>query len=301
MKVADFDIHEPVPQLREPHAFAMIRPWVDVGSVASTTLTQLEHHFAAKEAGRLARPGMFFDFTRYRPTIRLVEGRREVTIPNSIINYAQTQDGPDFLFFHLLEPHAFGEDYTDSVLEVFKFFGIRRYCRLGGMYDVVPHTRPLLVTGDTGSVPTKGNAGNLRRRKSTYQGPTTILNLVADGVPKLGLDLENMNFMVHLPQYAQLDEDYTGVARLLEVLSSIYDLPPDLAPTGKGQEQYSELDKAVERSPELKALVQRMESHYDSEEAASDREASPPAPLSPEVEQFLQEMDRRFGDSLQTS
>ena len=301
MKVADFDIHEPVPQLREPHAFAMIRPWVDVGSVASTTLTQLEHHFAAKEAGRLARPGMFFDFTRYRPTIRLVEGRREVTIPNSIINYAQTQDGPDFLFFHLLEPHAFGEDYTDSVLEVFKFFGIRRYCRLGGMYDVVPHTRPLLVTGDTGSVPTKGNAGNLRRRKSTYQGHTTILNLVADGVPKLRLDLENMNFMVHLPQYAQLDEDYTGVARLLEVLSSIYDLPPNLAPTGKGQEQYSELDKAVERNPELKALVQRMESHYDSEEAASDREASPPAPLSPEVEQFLQEMDRRFGDSLQTS
>ena len=297
MKVGNFELHEPVPELREPHAFITIRPWVDGGSVATTTLAQLERHFQAKEAGKLARPGNFFDFTRYRPTIRLIEGRREVIIPNSIIQYAKTEEGPDFLFFHLLEPHSFGEDYSESVLDVFKHFGIKRYCRLGGMYDVVPHTRPLLVTGDFGSVPVKGDGENLRKRKrkSTYQGPTTILNLVTDGVAKLDPEVETINFTVHLPQYSQLEEDYMGTSRLLEVLSSIYDLPPDLAPTDKGNEQYSELDKVVERNSELKNLVKRMESDYDAQEAASQEEASPPPPLSSEVEQFLEEMDRRFG------
>ena len=296
MRIGAFELHEPVPELREPHVFTMVRPWVDVGSAVTITLSRLERHFGAKELGKLSRPGNFFDFTRYRPTIRLVEGLREVTIPNSVINYAQPEGGPDLLFFRLMEPHAFGENYANSVLEVLKYLGIRRYCRLGAMYDAVPHTRPLLVTGDTGGVPMKGNAGNLRTRQSTYEGPTSIMNLVSDGMPKLDLEIDTMYFTVHLPQYVQLEEDYAGAARLLEVLSSIYDLPPDLPPTSRGQRQYSEMAKAIERNTELKELIQRMESQYDAEEAAREEEASPPTPLSPEVEQFLQEMDQRFGD-----
>ena len=296
MRIGAFEIQEPVPELREPHAFTMVRPWVDVGSVVSITLARLERHFEAKELGKLARPGTFLDFTRYRPTIRLVDGDREVTVPNSIIKYAQPPDGPDLMFFHLLEPHAFGEDYADSVLEVFEHFAIGRYCRLGAMYDAVPHTRPLLVTGDTGGVATTGNAGNLRKRKSAYQGPTSITNLVAEGLSKLGRSIDTMNFMVHLPKYLQAEEDYAGAARLLEVLSSIYDLPPDLAPSRRGERQYGELGKAVERNAELKALIERMEAQYDAEEAAEDDESSVPAKLSPEVEQFLEEMDRRFGE-----
>ena len=295
MRIGAFEIKEPVPELREPHAFTMVRPWVDVGSVVSITLARLERHFDAKELGKLARPGTFLDFTRYRPTIRLVEGNREITLPNTIINYAQPPGGPDLLFFHLLEPHAFGEDYADSVLEVFEHFAIGRYCRLGAMYDAVPHTRPLLVTGDTGAVATTGNAGNLRRRKNTYQGPTSITNLVAEGLVKLERSIDTMNFMVHLPKYLQVEEDYAGAARLLEVLSAIYDLPPDLAPSKRGQRQYSELGKAVERNAELKDLIKRMEAQYDAEEAAEDDESSAHARLSPEVEQFLEEMDKRFG------
>ena len=295
MRIGAFEIQEPVPELQEPHVFTMIRPWVDVGSVVSITLARLERHFEAKELGKLARPGTFLDFTRYRPTIRLVDGHREVTVPNTIIKHAQPPGGPDLLFFHLLEPHAFGEDFADSVLEVFKHFAIGRYCRLGAMYDAVPHTRPLLVTGDTGGVATTGNAGNLRRRKSTYQGPTSITNLVTEGVAKLEHPIDTMNFMVHLPKYLQVEEDYAGAARLLEVLSSIYDLPPDLAPSRRGERQYNELGKAVERNAELKTLIKRMEDQYDAEEAAEEDESSAPAKLSPEVEQFLEEMDRRFG------
>jgi hypothetical protein len=295
MRIGAFELHDPVPELREPHIFTMVRPWVDVGSAVSLTLAALERHFGAKELGKLARPGNFFDFTRYRPTLRLVNGRREVRVPNSVINYAQPPGGPDLVFFHLQEPHAFGEEYAESVLQVFKHLRIRRYCRLGAMYDAVPHTKPLLVTGDTGNVPVKGNGGNLRKRRNTYQGPTSIMNLVSDGVPKLGLEIDTIFFTVHLPQYVQLEEDYAGSARLLETLSSIYDLPPDLPPTARGQRQYSELSRSVERNQELQALIKRMEQQYDADETARE-ETTPSSSLSPEVEQFLQEMDRRFSD-----
>ena len=87
--------------------------------------------------------------------------------------------------------------YTDSILEVVKNFEVKRYCRLGAMYDAVPHTRPLLVTGSLGAVSQIRPVPNLKLRGSTYQGPTTIMNLVSDGIDKLGV--ESINFMVHLP------------------------------------------------------------------------------------------------------
>ena len=298
MRVGAFEIGDPVPELREPHAFAMIRPWVDVGSVGTLTLNRLERFMGSKELGKLHRPGTYFDFTRYRPNMRFVDGVRQVKIPNSTIRYATTENGPDYLFFHLLEPHSNGEDYTDSILEVVRYFGVKRYCRLGAMYDAVPHTRPLLVTGSLGSVEQKRTVPNFKLSQSTYQGPTTIMNLLSEGIEKD--DIESINFMVHLPQYVQLEEDYAGTSRMIEVLSSVYDnIPSDLAPVRRGQRQYRELNASVDRNNELKTLIQQMEQYYDSqltaEAAASSKEESSPGPtLSPEIEAFLSELGDRL-------
>src|ERR1044071_8467874 len=106
MRIVPLELPEPVPTLREPHAVVMLRPWVDVGSVGSLTLGRLERHFGAEELGKLARPGTFFDFTRYRPTVRTVNGERVTTSPNTYIYHAQPPSGPSLLFLHLLEPHA---------------------------------------------------------------------------------------------------------------------------------------------------------------------------------------------------
>jgi len=299
MQIGAFDLIEPLPELRGPHVFAMVRPWVDVGSVGTLTLNRLERFMGSKELGRLSRPGTFFDFTRYRPNMRLVDGKREVKIPNSIIRYAITDDGPDYLFLHLMEPHSNGEDYTDSILEVVNHFNVKRYCRLGAMYDAVPHTRPLLVTGSLGDVVQNRPVPNFKVRQSTYQGPTTIMNLLSEGIEKVGI--ESINFMVHLPQYVQLEEDYAGTSRMIEVLSSVYNnIPADLAPVRRGQRQYRELNSTLDRNTELKTLIQQMEAYYDAQ--LDSEEASSPATettasatqLSPEIEQFLSELGGRL-------
>jgi len=296
MQIGAFELNEPLPALRDPHVFAMVRPWVDVGSVGTLTLNRLERFMGSKELGRLSRPGTFFDFTRYRPNMRLVDGKREVKIPNSIIRYAITDDGPDYIFLHLMEPHSNGEDYTDSILEVVNHFNVKRYCRLGAMYDAVPHTRPLLVTGSLGDVPQNRPVPNFKVRQSTYQGPTTIMNLLSEGVEKA--DIESINFMVHLPQYVQLEEDYAGTSRMIEVLSSVYsNIPADLAPVRRGQRQYRELNSTLDRNTELKTLIQQMEAYYDaqldSEQASAAESGETTASvtqLSPEIEQFLSEL-----------
>ena len=118
MRIGAFELIDKLPSFQDLHVIAMLRPWIDVGNVGTIALNKLEKHFGAKELGRLARPGTFFDFSRYRPIARNIEGKRSLSIPNSIINYAIRDDGPDLLFFHILEPQSFGEDYTDAILEV---------------------------------------------------------------------------------------------------------------------------------------------------------------------------------------
>lgn len=299
MRIGAFEINEPLPELHEPHALVMIRPWVDVGSVGSLTLRQMERHFRGTELGKLARPGTFFDFTRYRPTVRIVNGKREMTYPNSTINYAQPQHGPDLLFMHLLEPHAMAEDYVESIVALLKHFEAKVYCRIGSMYDSVPHTRPIVITGNPGEVEPRPGAPSpfIQQRQSQYEGPTTIMNKLSDEVTDMGLGI--MTFMAHLPHYAQLDEDFAGTSRMLEVLSAFYDVPANLVPTHRGKLQYAEIDAAVERKPEHKALVSRLEAYYDStyqtqtppESRAAPAVDEPPATLSPEIEQFLKDLD----------
>lgn len=292
MRLQAFEIHEPIPKLRETHAIAMLRPWLDAGNVGTLSLGRLEEHFESQEIGRLIKPGTFFDFTRYRPMTRTEEGRRILTLPNSTITLIRPEEPPDFLLLHLMEPHAFAEEYIDSVVEVVKSFGVTRYCRIGGMYNAVPHTRPLRVTGTLAGEPLRGVAG-VSTQRGSYQGPTSIMNLVSEATDKLGV--ESLSLMVHLPQYLELEEDHAGKARLLEVLCAIYGLPAEVAQTELGEQQYREVSVAVDRNPAIKSLVQRLETYYDSRTEWSQPEEAPS--LSPEIEQFLQDMGEKLDGS----
>ena len=297
MDIGAFKIQDDIPEITNPYVIAMIKPWVDVGKVGTLTLNRIERFFGATEIGQLAKPGKFFDFTRYRPNMRFVQGKRTMRIPNSFLKHGKSENGQDYLFLHLFEPHANGEEYVESILEIVKQFKVERYCRVGAMYDAVPHTRPILITGAIGEINQIRQVENLRLRQSSYQGPTTIMNLLAVGIDDL--EMETLNFMAHLPQYAQLEEDYSGVSRMIEVLSSIYaDIPKDLSPIRRGQRQYRELTKAVENNSELKGLIEQMESMYDSDRKSEldDSQGDEASSLSPEIEDFLDEIGQQLED-----
>jgi hypothetical protein len=294
MKIGEFEILEPLPELENTHAIAMLRPWVDVGSVGTVVLSRLERHFSARELGRLEEPGQFYDFTRYRPILRYIDGERTVTVPNTVVNYAHGEEGQDFLFVRMLEPHSYGERFNESVIELFKAMGVTRYILIGGMYDVVPHTRPLRVSGSLKIEGSEAVTEQYQIRHSKYEGPTSIAYMVSRQMQDLGFETGNLT--IHLPQYVQVEEDLTGAAVVMKVLSNIYDLPEELQDTRAAEKQYLEFSASVVRNPELKSLVDRLESMYDAK-VAKEKEAREEPPLSKPVEEFLTDMDKRFGQN----
>ncbi len=292
MRIGEFELKDPVPELNRPVAVAMLRPWIDVGRVGTLALNTLQRHLGAQELGRLAEPGKFFDFTRYRPRMRTVNGQRVFTTPNTIIHHAHDDStNRDYIFLHIREPHAFGEVYCGAISEVLSHFDVQEYCRVGGMYDSVPHTRPLLVTGTMTDEQASKASGLISQRRSTYQGPTSIVNMVSEMVT--ANEVPSTSLMAHLPQYMQLDEDHMGCSRIVEILCAMYDLPQSLSDRARGERQYEDINKAVANNPEVRSLIGRLESYYDRVRATggqAEDEEDETAELAPDVEQFLRQV-----------
>jgi len=283
MKIGAFELNEPIPELNEPYVFAILRPWIDVNSVGSLILNGLETQFEAKELARLAKPGHFFDFTRYRPTLYYEEGIRRISIPNTTLRYAKREGGNDLLFLHLLEPHALAEAYVDSVLRILKTLKVKKYCLLGSMYDVVPHTQPFIVNGGAIGRETERDLNRSGAQRSSYQGPTTITTLITQRAPELGI--ETIWFIVSLPQYVVLEEDYLGKVRLMELLNLLYHIPIDKKDFERAAEQRSLINQKVERTPELKNLLPQLETLYELRIKRKEGETTPK--LSSEIEEIL--------------
>ena len=248
-------------------------------------MRRLERHLESKEIGRLTKPGRYYDFTRYRPKSVLKQGVREYSIPSTTISASVREHGPDLITLHLLEPHLYGEDYTDSVIEVLRYFGVKRYSMIGAMYDMVPHTRKLLVSGGTVNANNEDEYNLVGVRPTDYEGPTTITYLVSNTLEEMGV--ETRIFVVHLPQYFQVEEDFTGTARLMEILCTLYGLPSRLADPERGRQQYASLQNIVSDASEVAGLLERLEERYDRENGNASSSSSP---LSPMVEEFLQDL-----------
>jgi predicted ATP-grasp superfamily ATP-dependent carboligase len=292
VRIGAFELNEPIPELNEPYAFTSLRPWIDVNNVGTLVLNELETQFGAKELGRLAKPGHFFDFTRYRPTLYLGEGIHQVSIPNVTLRYAKREGRNDFLFLHLLEPHALSEVYIDSVLKLLKTFKVKKYILLGSMHDVVPHTRPLIINGGAIGREAQQDLKKSGALTSHYQGPTTITNLITQKAPESGI--ETIRFIVSLPQYVVLEEDYLGKVRLMEILNLLYNIPIDKKDFERAREQRSLISQKVERIPELKNLLLQLETMYEVRIKSKEGEGIPK--LTSEMEEILWRiMGKDFG------
>ncbi len=253
MRIGGFQLLEPLPECNEPYVVATLRPWIDVNNVGTLVLTELESRFEAVELGTLAKPGNFYDFTRYRPTVHIEEGIRDFSIPNTSIHLAKREGQNDLLLSRLLEPHVHAEYYISSLsLKLLTTFKAKRYILLGSMYDTVPHTRPLLVSGYGMGETARQEVKRVGALPITYNGPSTMANLITQKAAESGI--ETLAFIASLPQYVVLEEDYLGKLRLMEILNMLYNIPVDKQDFEKALEQRKMVEEKVENSTEVKIL-----------------------------------------------
>ena len=206
-----------------------------------------------------------------------------MSIPNTTIRYAKREGQNDLLLLRLLEPHAHAEFYISSVLKLLKTFKVKKYILLGSMYDMVPHTRPLLVSGYGMGEKALQDVRKAGILPITYHGPSSIANLITKEAAESGIEV--IVLIVSLPQYMVLDEDYLGKLRLMEVLNTLYNIPVAKEDFEKALEQRDRINERLESSPEVKILLPQLENVYDARTKAMEKEGVPS--LTPEMEELF--------------
>ena len=179
-----------------------------------------------------------------------------------------------------------------------------RYLQLGGMYDSVPHSRQLPVTGSARGWETLPELEDVKLGGSRYQGPTSMTSQISERI-RTDMRLETLSLMVHLPLYLKLDDDYAGSARILKILSELYGFSPLLPEIDMGAKQYDQVTPAMIDNPALKDMVERFERESDNDiSGESDSSTSGPdsssdteVMLSPEIEQFLNDISQSDSNS----
>jgi predicted patatin/cPLA2 family phospholipase len=91
-----------------------------------------------------------------------------------------------------------------------------------------------------------------------------------------------------------MEEDYRGEKRLMEVISFLYGftLPKEDMEKANEQEEQVRLiaEQMLKQDPRLGEILKQLEANYDSGIKQGQKETK----LSPEVEKFLLDLDRRF-------
>jgi predicted ATP-grasp superfamily ATP-dependent carboligase len=185
----------------------------------------------------------------------------------------------------------FSDLFVASVLSLLRKLNVKRYCLIGGMYDAVPHTRPTLISGTT-SKGIEDELSGLGILASDYEGPTSITVLISQEAPQYGID--TMSMVAHLPQYSEIEDDYTAQLSLLEMLTKLYQLPLDLEGVRrKAEKQYKKLNTAMLRQSDGAGILSQLEAFYDSRFTRPKRSGET-TQLSPSIEKFLKEIGREL-------
>jgi predicted ATP-grasp superfamily ATP-dependent carboligase len=273
MRIGCFHLHDPVPNLHEPYAFASLHPWIDVNGVGSLVIDELETRLDASELAVLSRSGRFYDYTRYRPTIRIEDGIRDLSLPTTHLHYATREGRNDIILLRLLEPQAMSELYVDSVVKLLTTLGTKRYVLLGSMYDMVPHTRPLLISGYGMGKEAREEMRKVHALPLVHHGPSSIVNLVTKRLADAGIDA--LALVVSLPQYVAVEQDHMGKLRLLEMLNMLYDIPLDTEDFDRALHQRKLIAEKIGDSPEIKALLPQLEKAHELRLQTAEAEGAP--------------------------
>ncbi|HCG90770.1 MAG TPA: hypothetical protein DEZ08_02885 [Dehalococcoidia bacterium] len=276
--------------LNKPDVLMVLKPWIDVGRVGTRVLRHLKKELEANNLTSMNNPGVFYDYTIYRPRTYFENSKRIFRKPETRMSLIKRPGHTnDLILMELLEPHSNSEELIDAILDMAKRYDIASYTMIGGMYDMVPHTRPLVVSSIVSNKNMLDDLKEFNVRESDYEGPTSITLLVQEKLREKGIDTRT--FVVHLPQYLEINEDFSGQARLMEIICKLYNLPTDLVEKQKGIDQYADSELYFNDYDEIDNLIEMLEQNYDKTYGYNETVS---AELSPDIEQFLKDM----GESL---
>lgn len=248
------------PELRSPVLVACFSGWNDAASSASSALSVAA---ASAETEVIARidPEEFFDFQTARPTIRVVDGDVQgLEWPTNTIVSAMIEGASrDLLLLSGTEPSGRWRSFTSTVVEAAERCGAEMVITFGSLIADVAHTRPVPVTGVGSSAEM---ITELNFTDVGYEGPTGITGVLHGACKQR--DIPAVGLWAAVPHYAAAVPNPKASLALLRRLETVVGVNFDVGELETASVAFErQVSAAVEANPEIKELVERLESQQD--------------------------------------
>lgn len=200
------------------------------------------------------------DYRSRRPVMTFDSGWTAYEDPELVVDLLEDAQGVPYLLLHGVEPDLQWERWVAAVRQVVERFDVPLVVGVHGIPMAVPHTRPVSVTAHATRAELVADHTSFF---GTVQVPASASALLELRLGESGHDA--MGFAVHVPHYlAQSPFPAAGVAALRHVERATgLDLALAVLESAASR-TLREVERQVEESSEVAAVVQALEEQYDA-------------------------------------
>jgi len=260
--------------------------WNDAGEAASGAVRRLRDHLGLEPIAELD-PEDYFDYQFSRPVATIgPDGARRILWPGVTL-FAPGADDDDSGVHLLLgtEPSRMWKTFAAETLELVQDADIDFVVLLGAMLADVPHTRPISTFASSESPEVRSAFGVER---STYEGPTGILGVLADAFQTAGIPA--VSIWASVPHYVH---NAPSPKATLALLDKLQDFVPVEVPRDELVEESAVWESGIDQ---LADDDEEMASYIETLERARDTVDAPEASGEAIAEEFERYLKRRGGD-----
>lgn len=253
--------------LRDPALVCAFTGWTDAGDSASSAVGVISRRLGAQRCATVD-PELLYTMQSYRPHITVRDGvASDLDWPTVELRAAVVPTARrDLILVTGPEPAMRWQSLSETLIETARSLGATFVVTLGGLLSDVPHTRPVPITG----IATDPEALTpLGAMLPDYEGPTGLTGVVHYEAQKQGL--QAVTLLAHVPHYVAGVPSPKATLALVEAVEALTDVPVPTARLRAASERYEQqVSEAVERDPERRELLERLEQMADLRDVIGD-------------------------------
>jgi proteasome assembly chaperone (PAC2) family protein len=216
-------------------------------------------------------PELLYTMQSYRPHITVRDGvASDVDWPTVELRAAVVPTARrDLILVTGPEPAMRWQSLSETLIETAKSLGATFVVTLGGLLSDVPHTRPVPLTGIATD---PDQIAPLGAMLPDYEGPTGLTGVVHFEAQRQGL--QAVTLLAHVPHYVAGVPSPKATLALVEAVEALTEVPVPTARLRAASERYEQqVSEAVERDPERRELLERLEQMADLREVIGDEDS----------------------------
>ncbi|WP_435198575.1 PAC2 family protein [Janibacter sp. GS2] len=277
---------EDLPELHDPVMIIAFEGWNDAGEAATRVIEHLTDLWEAETVAAVD-PEDYYDFQVTRPRItNQGQGRGIHWNTTRVLLASPDSLGRDVLLVTGIEPSFRWRAFTTELLDLAAAHGVGTVITLGALLADVAHSRPIPASSTS---PDPATSYRFDLEPSSYEGPTGITGVVADGAHQV--EMVSVSAWAAVPHYAA---EVPCPKASLALLGQLEDLLDTVIEHGELEEESRAWERGVD---ELANTDEEVAEYVSALESAQDTSQLPEASGDAIAKEFERYLRRRGEDT----